>query len=64
MNFGFSSLPADTHKVLFLPCYHGWARAVRLAVLVVAWRLRVTPAMAAVQLGYSTESEALSDTTM
>lgn len=46
-----------THKFVSCP-------AVRSAVLVVARQPRMTPAVAAVQLGYSTDREALSDTTI
>lgn len=60
---GRCSLPADTLKKRFLPCYRGRNPGCQIGCCVVRqpW---MTLTMAAVQLGYSTESEALSDTTM
>lgn len=67
MNFGFSLLPADTHthtQSLF-PALLSWlGSGCQVCCFGAAQRPRMTLPMAAVQLGYSTESEALSDTTM
>lgn len=72
MNFGFSLLAAHTHTKTThtytqssLPALLSWpGPSFQVGCFGAAQWPRMTLAMGAVQLGYSTESEALSDTTM
>lgn len=61
MNFGFTLLPANTTS-FFLPCYH--VVDSQVGCCGAAQQPRLTLVMAAIQLGYSTDREVLSDKTM